>query len=126
MDTGTEHQSLGLLHRLCLHGVAQGFDHTPLRQDRYGRAMRLRGRSRRILRTGGQAMSRSDNYVTLHLVLKTRTDKAVLFADSDGTEAWVPRSCMHFQTDRAVADAAIGNTIEARIMEWVAQQRGLI
>lgn len=71
-------------------------------------------------------MSRRDEYVTVHVALKARTDKAALLENSDGAEGWVPRSCMHFMTDKAVAEAAIGATIEARITEWVATKTGLI
>lgn len=69
---------------------------------------------------------RRDEYATVQVKLKARTDKAALLENDDGTEGWVPRSCLHFMTDKAVAQAAIGDTIEARIMEWVATKNGLI
>lgn len=71
-------------------------------------------------------MTFREEYVTVTATLKARTDKAALLEDAKGNGGWVPRSCMHFLTDKAIQNAAIGDEIEGRIMEWIAEQKGLI
>ena len=70
-------------------------------------------------------MNRRDEYVTITATLTARTDRAAQLSNSDAI-GWVPRSCMHFMSDKAVAEAAIGDELELRIMEWIADERGFI
>lgn len=66
-----------------------------------------------------------ERYVTVQGTLKKRTDKAILI-ETDLGEGWVPRSCIHFMTDQAVNEMDLGDEGEFRVMEWVANDRGLI
>jgi hypothetical protein len=67
----------------------------------------------------------SDNYIVVHGTLKRSTTKAILIEVGD-VEAWVPRSCCHFSTDRFVDDMTLGEEAEFKIMEWVAEKNGFI
>lgn len=71
-------------------------------------------------------MSRDEDYVTVHATLLRRTDKAAQ-VENDFTDkpVWVPRSCMHFATDRAIDAADLGAELELKLMSWVAVDRGL-
>lgn len=73
-------------------------------------------------------MGRRDEYVTVTCTLAARTDKAVLLhANSDsGGGGWVPRSCLHFMSDKSVSNASIGDELELRVMEWVVEEKGLM
>lgn len=73
-------------------------------------------------------MTGRDEYVTVTARLKARTAKAVLLNVGKDVErgGWVPRSCLHFMSDKAVQEASLEDELELRIMEWVAEQRGLI
>lgn len=70
-------------------------------------------------------MSRRDEYVTITATLNARTDKAVRLSTEHALE-WVPRSCLHFMSDKAADAATIGDELEWRLMEWVATDRGFI
>lgn len=70
-------------------------------------------------------MADRDNYVTVQGVLKRKTDKAALI-ETDYGEGWVPRSCIHFATDQMIDDMDEEEEGEFRIMEWVAEDKGLI
>lgn len=73
-------------------------------------------------------MSRGDEYVTVTARLKARTAKAVLLNVGEDVErgGWVPRSCLHFISDKSVESAALEDEIELRVIEWVAEDRGLL
>jgi hypothetical protein len=72
-------------------------------------------------------MSRSEDYVTVDCLLSARTPKAVLLLCKEtGARGWVPRSCLHFSSDKAVDGSAIGDELELKMMEWVAGQRGFL
>ncbi len=66
-----------------------------------------------------------ERYVVVHGVLKRRTAKAVLI-ETDLGEGWIARSCIHFATDKAVDDMDLGDAAEFRVMEWAANDKGLI
>lgn len=66
-----------------------------------------------------------EKYTRLDGTLKKRTAKAALIATDIG-EGWVPRSCMHFATDKAIDEMEIDQDGEFQIMEWVAEREGLI
>ena len=70
----------------------------------------------------------SDEYVTVTATMRKRTAKAVLLDIGDGVSrgAWVPRSCLHFMSDKAVDDAALDDELELRVREWIAEREGLI
>lgn len=70
-------------------------------------------------------MSTRESYVTVHGVLKRKTDKAALIATDYG-EGWIPRSCVHFATDQMIDDMNGDDEGEFEIMGWVAEDRGLI
>lgn len=70
----------------------------------------------------------SDEYVTVTAMMRKRTAKAVLLDVGDGVSrgAWVPRSCLHFMSDKAVDAAALDDELELRVREWIAEREGLI
>lgn len=68
----------------------------------------------------------SDDYVTVTATLKARTRKAVLLATSDNLDgSWVPRSCIHGGDESKINDYAIGDEIELRMFEWIAEKESL-
>lgn len=73
-------------------------------------------------------MRAGDEYVTVEAILKARTDKAVLL--DIGTDvsmgAWVPRSCLHFISDKQADQLPLEEKAEWRVREWVAEREGLI
>jgi len=73
-------------------------------------------------------MSGREDYVTVVAIVKARTDKAVLLALGNDVMRgdWVPRSTLHFNSDRAVDDCYIGDELTIQVMEWVAEEKGLI
>lgn len=64
-------------------------------------------------------------YVTIQGRLKRITPRAINI-EVDGLDGWVPRSCIHFSTDKAVDDMSEGDEGEFKIMEWVASDRGFV
>lgn len=66
-----------------------------------------------------------DNYVTLEGTLVRKTPAAILIRVG-GAEGWVPRSCVHFGTDKAIDDMQAGDEGEFKIMEWLAGDRGFL
>lgn len=73
-------------------------------------------------------MGRTDKYVTIEARLMAKTAKGALLkraSDADGG-GWVPRSCLHFSADKAIDDAALGDTLEIRVMEWIAEEKDLL
>jgi len=71
------------------------------------------------------ALRGDETYVRLNGRLKRRTDKAAMI-ETDIGEGWVPRSCMHFATDKAIDDMELGQEAEFQIMEWVAEREELV
>ena len=73
-------------------------------------------------------MSRGEEYVTVTATVKARTEKAVLLDVGDDVSrgAWVPRSTLHFMSDRTVENCAIEDEVELRVMAWVAEDKGLL
>lgn len=69
-----------------------------------------------------------DEYVTVEATLEARTAKAALLnvGKDVGRGGWVPRVCLHFMSNKAVDEASIGDELELRVMEWVAEDRGLL
>ena len=71
-------------------------------------------------------MSRGEEYITVQATLKAKTDKAVRIETGACDEgAWVPRSTLHFSSDKAVDDAEPETALELRIMAWVVDREGL-
>ena len=73
-------------------------------------------------------MARGEEYCTLEVVVEAIRDASVLIhlASDEQVTAWIPRSCIHFVSDRALSSAHNGDQMEMRIMEWVATKKGLI
>ena len=71
------------------------------------------------------ALKGDEKYVTVHGTLAGRTKKAIRVETVTGS-GWVPRSCIHFSTDKAVDDMDVGDEAEFKIMQWVADDRGLV
>lgn len=66
-----------------------------------------------------------DNYVRAEVKFKVRTDKAVLISLLDGTEEWVPRSQLHYQTDMEIDQLKKNQDFEIILTEWFADKIGL-
>lgn len=69
-----------------------------------------------------------DEYVTVEAALKQYTARAVLLDVGDAVSrgAWVPRSCLHFTSDKQVETLELDARAEWRVREWVAEREGLI
>lgn len=70
-------------------------------------------------------LSGDERYVEVEGKLKKRSAKAILI-ETELASGWVPRSCVHFSTDKMVDDMDLGDEASFKIMQWVATDRGLI
>lgn len=64
-----------------------------------------------------------EKYVDIDGTLVRKTRAAILIR-TDLVEGWVPRSCVHFSTDKAVDDMADEEDGQFKIMRWLAEERG--
>lgn len=64
-----------------------------------------------------------DPYAKVTCKVLKLTDKAVHVEDQLGTLAWVPRSCLHGGDDRMLEEN-LGDTVELRIRQWLAEREG--
>lgn len=73
-------------------------------------------------------MSGREDYVTVTATVKARTAKAILLDVGDDVSRgdWVPRSTLHCSSDSAIDNCEIGDNLTLKIMEWVAEEKGLI
>lgn len=62
-----------------------------------------------------------DTYVRVSGFLIARTTKAVKINDD-----WIPRSCIHGADERLLDKHDIGDEIELRMFEWIAERSGLL
>jgi len=71
------------------------------------------------------AIRGDEKYVEIEgtLVRKTR---AAIRIKTDLAEGWVPRSCVHFATDKMVDDMGDDEDAQFKIMRWVAEERGFV
>lgn len=69
----------------------------------------------------------SDSYVTVTATLKARSQKAILLShDENLGGAWIARSCIHGADERKLDDYAIGDEVELRLFEWLAEKEGFV
>ena len=66
-----------------------------------------------------------ESYVEIEGKLKRKTRAGILI-ETELAEGWVPRSCVHFSTDKAIDDLDIGDEYQFKIMQWVAEDRGFV
>lgn len=66
-----------------------------------------------------------EKYVDVEGKLKKRT-RAAIKIETDLATGWVPRSCIHFATDKMVDDMDIDDDASFKIMLWVAEDRGFV
>ncbi len=72
-------------------------------------------------------MTGREEYVTVEVTLKGRTDRAIKVDTDELFEpVWAPRSTLHFNSDKQSDDLPIGAHLSIKVMEWVASQKGLI
>lgn len=63
--------------------------------------------------------------VRLEVVLKAKTDKAVLISYED-EEVWIPRSTLSVVTDREIDYLDRGAEFTIRVAQWIAKDVGLV
>ena len=70
----------------------------------------------------------SDTYVSVSVILRRRTSKAVLVSPTEdrSIEAWIPRSCIHGADERTLDGVDLGDEIMLRMWEWIADRESLI
>ncbi len=66
-----------------------------------------------------------DNYVKIDCKILRVTTKAVRI-DVDGSEVWIPRSCVHGADERGLDQFNQGDEAMLRIFEWIAKVEGLV
>lgn len=62
-----------------------------------------------------------ETYVRVTGMIETRTTKAVKF-----NNAWIPRFCIHGADEREIDKHEIGDEIELRMFDWVAEREGFL
>lgn len=66
-----------------------------------------------------------DDYVESEVEYKAKTAKAILVAFRSHREEWVPRSLLHYSSDREVERLKRGEKVTIIVREWYAHQIGL-
>lgn len=64
-----------------------------------------------------------DDYITIRCVYKAKTNAAVLIAYKN-QEHWVPRTCIHYKTDKLLEMLNRNDEFKLTVREWLAEQKG--
>ena len=65
----------------------------------------------------------SDAYVKIDCLIVKVTPKAVLI-DVNGSEHWVPRSCIHGGDEIRLDALHVDDEVELKIFQWIAEREG--
>ena len=68
----------------------------------------------------------SERYVRVTAELIRINPRSFIVKNSEGEEVVVGRSCVHGVDEQAVAASTVGDDVEFRVFEWLAEKEGLL
>ena len=68
----------------------------------------------------------SERYVLIAVKLLRVLPRSFIVEDESGEEHVIGRSCVHGADEREIANTAVGEQVEFRVFEWLANKENLI
>lgn len=67
---------------------------------------------------------KEERYVTISTTYLRSTEKAIQI-DTPNKKLWIPRSCIHYTSDKEAETWREGDEVEIQVMAWLAEQHDL-